>query len=228
LRCVDYGEADRIVTLLTRDHGRLSAMARSARKSKRRFAGGSLEGFAWISVELTFGRGALARLVSARVTRSFPCLLGDLARMSAAGVLLRLARDLVPERVPDVGLYDALSEMLSALDDPAVPAKPLQLAAEAHLLALTGFAPMLSACAVCGKQPGQGQLALFDPTRGGLVCRACGGGPERVSSAVRERLIQALAGDVLDAAGADWSSEELREAERVLTRFVAHVLPRDT
>jgi DNA repair protein RecO (recombination protein O) len=226
LRCVDYGEADRIVTLLTREHGRVSAIARAARKSKRRFAG-SLEGFAWISVELSFGRGALAQLASARVTRSFPRLLGDLSRLEAAGALLRLARDLVPEHVPDESVYEGVAHMLVALDEPALSAKAVQLAAKVHLLALTGFAPQLAACAVCGKQPAEGQTALFDPARGGLVCRACGGGPVKVSSNVRAYLGRALDGEVALAAQADWSDAELREAERALSLFVAHVLPKD-
>src|SRR5262245_33859927 len=55
LRAVDYGESDRVVTLFTREHGCVSAMARAARKSKRRFAG-ALEGFALIHVELSTGR----------------------------------------------------------------------------------------------------------------------------------------------------------------------------
>jgi DNA repair protein RecO (recombination protein O) len=224
LRVVDYGEADRIVTLLTRTHGRVSAVARAARKSKRRFAG-SLEGFAFISVELVFGKGALARLVSAQVTRSFPHLLGDLSRLEAAGALMRLARDVVPERVPDLSVYEALTESLEALDRPELPARPLQVAAQAYLLAVTGFAPLLSACAICGKIPREGQTALFDPARGGVVCRACGGGPERVSAIVRTRLGQAFEGRVIEAAAADWTQEQQREAERLLSRFVAHLLP---
>jgi DNA repair protein RecO (recombination protein O) len=227
LRSVDYGEADRIVTLLTAEHGRVSALARAARKSKRRFAG-SLEGFAWVSVELSFGRGALATLVSARVTRSFPRLLGDLQRLQAAGVLLRLARDLVPERVPEPIVYEALADMLVALDEPDMPPKRLQVAAQAQLLSMTGYAPLLTACAICGKVPGDGRPALFDPERGGLICRACGGGPERLSFGLRSRLLAALEGDLREAAAADWTDVELREAERLLTLFVQHVLPKNT
>lgn len=229
LRTVDYGEADRIVTLLTREHGRVSALARSARKSKRRFAG-ALEGFAWLSVELGFGKGGLAQLVSARVTRSFPHLLSDLARLEGAGVLLRLARDLVPERVPDADLYDALADMLVSLDQKVLPTKPLQLAAQLHLLQLTGFAPMLSACAVCGKVPGEGRPALFDPARGGLICRSCGGGPDRLSFTVRTRLLRALEDmeGVLEVALEPWTADELRGSERALSSFINHVLARST
>ena len=87
----------------------MSALARAARKSKKRFAG-ALEGFALIAVDLTFGRGQLARLDAARVTRVFPRLLGDLARLEAAGGLMRLARELLPERVPEPAVFELLSD----------------------------------------------------------------------------------------------------------------------
>jgi DNA repair protein RecO (recombination protein O) len=213
--------------LLTREHGRVSALARAARKSKKRFAG-SLEGFALIAVDLSFGRGQLARLDAARVTRVFPRVLSDLPAMEAAGGLMRLARDLMPERVPDEAVFEALSESLVLLDsaEPLRSTKAVAVAGAAQLLALLGFAPMLSECVACGKQPGATQSTLFDPPRGGIVCRACGGGPERMSSKVRALLSFALESPLRDAVE-HAAQGELREAERLLSLFTAHVLARD-
>lgn len=225
LRAVDYAEADRVVTLLTREHGRVSAIAKAARKSKRRFAG-ALEGFALISVDLTLGRGSLARLEAARVVGVFPRLLADLAALEAAGALLRLARELVPERVPEPEVFEALLSALRTLDSGAPP-RQLRLACEARLLALTGFAPLLCACVVCGRRPQTEQVVLVDPARGGVVCRACGGGPERLSSAARAALQHALDGGPLASAGALLESRALSEAERLLSRFIGHVLQRE-
>lgn len=225
LRAVDYAEADRVVTLLTREHGRLSAIARAARKSKRRFAG-ALEGFALISVDVTFGKGALARLEAARVTRVFPRLLSDLAALEAAGALLRLTHELLPEHAPEPEVFDALVEALQWLDGGAA-ARPVRLAREARLLALTGFAPLLTACVSCGRSPRAEQSAMFDPVRGGLICRACGGGPERICGELRAALQQALDGRPLIGLEGQLSEPVLREGERLLSRFVAQVLQRD-
>jgi DNA repair protein RecO (recombination protein O) len=225
LRSVDYGEADRIVTLLTRGHGKLGALARSARKSKRRFAG-ALEGFALLDVELAIGSGDLARLQSARVTRAFPRLLGNLERMSAAGAVLRLSRDLLPERSPDDEIFDALLGMLEALDEAEVAAEPLRLAFELRLLALAGFAPLLAACGRCGKRPAKGRAADFDADRGSIVCQACGGAAQRLRGTVRERLIEALEGQCVEVAQAAWSNDELEEARRLVENFTAHRLQR--
>ena len=70
LRSVAYGEADRIVTLLTDAHGKVALMARGARRSQRRFAG-SLEPFAVIEAEVALGAGEVGRLGGARVLQAF-------------------------------------------------------------------------------------------------------------------------------------------------------------
>jgi DNA repair protein RecO (recombination protein O) len=225
LRSVDYGEADRIITLLTRRRGRVSALARSARKSKRRFPG-ALEGFAWISVELSFGRGSLATLHTARVTRSFPRLLGDLTRLNTAGALLRLARDLVPEDVAEEETFDAVAEMLQALNEGDVPCAPYEVAFRARFLALCGVAPLLAACGGCGKVPAEGKIAGFDARRGCLVCRACGGGSTRVAAKVRRLLMRAIDGEVEAVAREGWTAGELREALQLLEEFVEHRVQR--
>jgi DNA repair protein RecO (recombination protein O) len=226
LRAVDYGEADRVVTLLTRELGCVSAMAKAARKSKRRFAG-ALEGFALIHVELSTGRGALSRLESARVTRVFPKLLTNLAALDAAGALLRLAREILPERAPEPAVFDSLIEALDWLDR-GTPPLGLKLCCQARMLGLTGFAPLLSACVGCGREPRAGQPALFDAVRGGIVCRACGGGPERMSAQLRIALVSALEGAPLDALCAVMSEAQLREAERLLSQFITQQLQGQT
>jgi DNA repair protein RecO (recombination protein O) len=225
LRSTAYGEADRIVTLLTRRHGKLSAVARAARKSKRRFAG-SLEGFALVSVELVLGSGELARLQSARVVRAFPAILRELERMNVAGALLRLARELIPERADDPQLFEELVSMLEALERSDVPPALYQLAFQVRLLALTGFAPLLAACGACGRVPPAGKAAEFDPLRGCVVCQRCGGAGHRMRGVVRQRLIDALEGDVLRVAQASWQPDEQREAESQLALFIAHRIQR--
>jgi DNA repair protein RecO (recombination protein O) len=223
LRSLAYGEADRIVTLLTRRHGKVSALARSARKSKRRFAG-SLEGFALIDAEIAIGSGELAQLRSARVTRAFPHLLADLERLNTGGALLRSSRELIPEHSADPGLFDELLGMLEALDRPDVPPAPLGICFEARLLALTGFAPLLSACGRCGKRPAAGRAGDFDPERGSLICQDCGGGALRIPGELRERLIAAMQGEVVSTAQAGWSSPDQQKAQRLLQSFRAHRL----
>src|SRR5579872_6900527 len=104
---VDYGEADRIVTLFTEEHGKLSAFAAGARKSKRRFAG-ALEPFTLVRVAWVERRGATVRLDGADIEQTFPRAREDLPLISRALYALELCRELIREREPHPDLFHAL------------------------------------------------------------------------------------------------------------------------
>ena len=100
LRAVDYGEADRVVTLLTRERGKVSAFARGARASRRRF-GGALEPFTLLTAEARERAGSdLLGLDAVAVVRGFPALRGDLARIACAAYAAELTRELVRDHEP--------------------------------------------------------------------------------------------------------------------------------
>ena len=83
LGTVDFGDADRIVTLFTRGHGRLSAFAAGARKSKKRFAG-ALEAGTHLTARLVTTHGDTCRLDGVDVIRSFHHVRDDLAHIARA------------------------------------------------------------------------------------------------------------------------------------------------
>src|SRR5512142_1063854 len=101
LRTVDYGESARVVTLLSRERGKVSAFARGARASRRRF-GGALEPFTLLAAEVR-GRSSsdLLGLESTAVVRGFGGIRGDLARIACAAYAAELARELVRDHEPN-------------------------------------------------------------------------------------------------------------------------------
>lgn len=190
LRSVDFGEADRIVTLLTEQHGRVAVMARGARRSQKRF-GGALEPFAILEASVALGTGEVGRLAEARVIRAFPRLLGSLEAMREAGRALELVRGVAPQREPEPRLLDAVESLLAELDaDAHSPGAYARMGL--RTLAIVGLAPRLSSCVSCGRSPEVGQASLFDPGRGGIVCRACGGGPIRLSGRARAWMMEGM------------------------------------
>lgn len=192
LRSVDYGEADRIVTLLTESRGKVALMARGARKSKKRFAG-SLEPYLLIEAELAMGRGEVGRLAQARVVRAFPGLLRSLDKIGVAGAGLEVVRELVPDHeAPDPRLLPTVVRFLERLEETdAAGTDGLHLAFVIRLLSLTGHAPNLEACGQCGIPAPSGKAALFAPRLGAIVCRACGGGPHKLGGPLRMAMIRA-------------------------------------
>lgn len=228
LRAVDYGESDRVVTLLSRERGKVSAFARGARASRRRF-GGALEPFTLLAAEARTRAGSdLLTLESVAVGRGFGGIRGDLARIACAGYAAELARELVREHQPHEDLFDLLVAYLAALD--AAPAIPAALRAfELGSLRIAGVMPRLDGCARCGDPlDGVGPIR-FDPAHGGALCRRCTASASPGAPALSldtVRLLLRLQEGGLDAAAEPVAPAAGREARAALSAFVEHHLGR--
>lgn len=229
LRAVDYGDADRVITLLTRERGKVSAFARGARASRRRF-GGALEPFTLLAAEARERAGSeLLGLDSVAVIRGFGALRADLARIACASYAAELARELVRDHEPHADLFDLLTAYLEALD--AGPARPPALRAfELGALGAAGLMPRLDACARCGARLVAGDPARFDAGQGGALCPDCtpaaAPGAPALSGAGLALLLRLQAGGLAAAAGELPASPAGREARDALTAFVEHHLGR--
>lgn len=223
LRRTEYGEADLVVTLFTRRLGRVSALARAARKSQRRF-GGHLEPLHTLSVQLDAAAGAgLLRLVEARIVTPRPHLLENGRALDAAGKLTSWIRKATPENIPEPELWELAVSGLDELEAAAravgsgapasnarVPSPALSLATIGlRLLVASGFRLELERCVQSGVRCPPGKAAMIDPERGGLVSSAHGGAPFKVDGATRARLIAAQDGvaDALEETDAELARE---------------------
>ncbi len=196
LRRVEYGEADLVLTLLTQKLGKVSALARGARKSARRF-GGALEPMHTLAIQLDERPGAeLYALTEARLKTPRARILESLACLEAAGKALSWARRAAPPRTPEAAPYAVLQTLLDRLQGPGVESPRVALAeAGLSLLVALGWGIDLERCVRCGKQAAPTQSASVDAARGGLVCRDCGGARWRLSGAARGHLRRAAAGE---------------------------------
>jgi DNA repair protein RecO (recombination protein O) len=168
LRRTNLGETDKIVTLLTRERGKLNAVAKGARRPSSRLAGAT-ELFGLCHVLLACGR-SLDVLTQVDVREAFASLRGNLNRIAAASYLCELADHFTEERHPNAEVFDLLLAglyVVSALDDMALVVAGYTL----QLLAASGYAPELEACARCRKE--DEAFRAFSPALGGVVCRAC-------------------------------------------------------
>ena len=169
LRKLDYGEADRIFTLLTRTHGKVGAIAKGVRRPESKL-GPSLELYGHVDVLLAKGRGDLD--VVAQVQR-MPGLriAGDVEVMSHAALIAELAERVCEDRHPVDGVYELA---VMALDELARETDPRRASAYFMMAALDllGYAPQLAACATCDRQL-KAQPAAFSAEAGGVLCDQC-------------------------------------------------------
>lgn len=191
LRTHQLGEADRIITLLTRAHGKVRAVAKGVRRTSSKF-GGRLEPFQHIDIQFAQGRGALEvvtqveALHSSRIGR-------DYGRFTAAQVLVETADRLVAEEgAPAIDQYRLLLGALLALD---AGERPAALIVDSYLLrslALAGYTVATRECAECGSR----DVDWFSVRGGGAVCTTClAGGAARLGDPEREHMAALLAGD---------------------------------
>jgi DNA repair protein RecO (recombination protein O) len=198
LRRVEYGESDLVLTLLTEKLGKVSALARGARKSSRRFSG-ALEPMHTLGVELDERPGAeLFTLVSAKLQTPREKILRSLPAMEAAGKALSWVRRVAPPRTPEADVYAAITTLLDRLAEDGSAEQATLALAETGLSLLTalGWGIDFERCVRCGRQATLEQSASVDAARGGLICRSCGGARLRVSAAARQRLQRAAAGEL--------------------------------
>ncbi len=170
LRTHKLGEADRIITLLTRGHGRVRAVAKGVRRTTSKF-GSRLEPFTHVDLQLAEGR-TLDTVTQAETLTLFHSGLGlDYERYTAGQVMLETADRLVSEEhEPSPQQYLLLVGGLRAL---AAPDRRPGQVLDSYLLrslAVAGYAPSFDHCARCGEE---GPHRWFNPSMGGMLCATC-------------------------------------------------------
>jgi len=209
LRSIKLGEADRIVTIYTRDNGKIRAVAKGVRKTKSRF-GGRLEPYARIQLLIYRGRN-LDTITSADILEAFPSLTKDYTRLASAAAMAELVEKITPDRESSFSTYSLLLGGLRSLagDDggAAVPAFLMKV------LSISGYHPELKNCAGCGIAGFHGG---FSPAQGGAVCEGCwredhasiGLHPDRI--VLMSRLLKEEFGWVADPLEVDEVTQALR------------------
>jgi DNA repair protein RecO (recombination protein O) len=206
LRVQKLGESDRIITILTRRHGRVRAAAKGVRRTSSRF-GARLEPFGHVDVQIAGDPGNHARgLHTIRQVDSIELfgkeLARDYPRYTAASAIAETAERLTPvEYEPSLRLFQLTLGALRAL---AVAEHASTLVLDAYLLrvmANAGWAPALRECAVCASP---GRHGAFSIAAGGSVCGDCRPpGATHPASSTLELMVALTAGDWSTADASD-------------------------
>lgn len=221
LRTFDQGESDRLVHLYTEHLGRVSALARGARRSRRRFPG-LLEIFALLRVQLVESpRTSILRLDAAGLERAAEGIPSDLGRYAIACQLLEILDRFTAEHEANPELFRFAAGVLEVLDD-ETPDPLLALLVLSKTLARMGYRPQLVVCGECGRGLGAGAgTVAFAPRHGGAVCARCAA-PEdaRVQASLLAALESGLRRPLRERATLGLGPTAVRRAGQLLERFV--------
>jgi len=213
---MDYRETDRIVSLYSREHGKISGIARGARKSIKRF-GGALELFARLSINFMPGE-TLVTIRDVDLRTIYPQIRATLAGIAHAGYAAELVAALAPERYCNHRVFRLLTAYLEHLDlAPAVPSDRHFF--EMNLLNILGYRPPLESCAGCGVNLAVSGGLWSDGAGHGIYCRDCATGGVHLSAPTVSLLRKALTTGRFGQIG--FSIEALGETDRFLHAFIA-------
>ncbi len=223
LHAFDYLESSRIVRLVTHDAGMRSAIAKGARKSRRRFGSG-LDLFAQgiASLHTKPGRD-LDTLGAFEDVRTRTAIAGDLERFTGAETIAEIALRFGSEGA-DAELFDAIGGALDVLAaaSPA-SAREATLAGVWHIVATLGFGPALDDCAECGNAIVADEPAVFTHSAGGVVCARCAAlsaGGRRIPASARGAIAAWSAGQRVP----EIADSEGRAHQRLLREFLGYHL----
>jgi DNA repair protein RecO (recombination protein O) len=181
LRRRPLGEADRILTLLSRERGKISAVAKGARKTQSKF-GARLDFFNRAIITLHAGRSLDIVTGASSVGGAWERLV-DPDAFAFASYVATAIDDLCEPGMAIPELFEVLCRTHDALSAGISPGA-IAAAVDLHILGALGFAPELAACARCGDELGRrplaGGRATLSPFAGGLICRRCAQDPALV------------------------------------------------
>ena len=227
LKTIDFGEADRILTLLTRHFGKVSVVAKGIRKPTSRLAGHA-EPLTHATYQLARGR-TLDVLTGAESLALYRELREDLGGIAAGWYICELADRFALEKAPSASLFDLVESALRHLSAGHVPALVCRWF-DLHLLDRTGFRPELGHCVQCGAQPVEVANAWIVDA-GGLVCAGCAPGSTTGTLGLSVRALKSLryllVSDFESAALLRVDEALAAELERHLRAFLQNVLDRE-
>ena len=232
LRRIDYGDFDVIITFFTLKSGKVTLIAKSAKKSTKRFAG-ILELFSELEVVAGTGRGkGLAVLQEAVLKQPFSGIRADFKKTAYASYWAELIYNWMEDNYKQDALYSLFEHVLSELDHGQTTEAALNILFQMRFLKLSGHRPYLTACSLCHKELENIQQTkiILDLKGGGILCDNCSSRSASRISIARGTIKQLLwveRGDLNTAARIRFTSRALKEGLEFLEAFVPYHLGKE-
>ncbi len=232
LRRIDFGDYDLIITFFTLTRGKLSIIAKSAKKSAKRFSG-ILELFTVLDVVLSAGRRkGLFVLQEATLKQPFPGIRSSIIKTAYASYWAELIDQWMENGQKQIELYNLFYHVLEELDLDRTTEAALSILFQLRFLTIAGLGPNLSACNTCRidldhmKKP----IVYPDLASGGLICDDCSSvalGGISLSKGTIKQLLWVERGDLRRAVRIRFTPTALKEGLKFLEAFVPYHLGKE-
>jgi DNA repair protein RecO (recombination protein O) len=229
LRRMDYGDFDVIITFFTLKWGKLSLIAKSAKKSAKRFAG-ILELFSVLEIVGSAGRGkGLPVLQEAALKQPFDGIRADFKKTAYASYWSELIYSWIEENFKQAPLYYLFKHVLNELDSGRTGEDVLNILFQMRFLSFSGHQPNLDDCSQCRTKLEniKQDIIDIDLRRGGILCRTCITGPGTRMSLTKGTVKQLLwveSGNLAKAGRIKFTPAALMESTEFLEDFISYHL----
>ena len=232
LRRIDFGDYDLIVTFFTLNKGKISAIAKSAKKSTKRFAG-ILELFSVLDVVCSISRGkGLPVLQEAILKRPFSNIRSKIIKTAYASYWAELINQWMEKGQKQVQLFHLFRHVLRELDLGNTSEEALSILFQIRFLTIAGLGPNLKQCSICRAEMEKMKETRinFDLSKGGIICGGCASGNLQkifLSKGTIKHLLWIQRGDLTRAVRIKFASRALMEGLEFLEVFVPYHLGKE-
>ncbi len=227
LRTTKYGETGLIVTLLTRDFGRVSAIANGVRTKKTRLLAG-LQLFAYSEIVMYKAKqkNGLYHLDEMEVLESFSQIRGDLDKMAYATYFAEVAKEAANEESPDEEVLSLVLNTIFAVDRGLCDYEKIKTVFEWRLAEVLGYAPNLVGCAKCGAETACG-LSLAEGTSFCEKCSADKLGFAKLTAGMYDIIEYIISADAKKIFSFDANETTIRYLSQVSERYLSAQLDKE-
>ena len=234
LRRINYGDSDLIISFFTRERGKISVMAKAAKKSVKRF-GGILELFSLLDLVCTTGksRSKMVFLKEAVLKNPYESIRSDILKTAYAGFWAELTNTWLEEGVKQVKLFNLLEQVLNQLDQGPASPEILSILFQLRFSAIAGIVPNLSRCCQCGRSFDDIRQDRLQPDfrQGGFICSKCSTSSdslvEYLSQGTLKQLQWLLKGNLDKALRIRFAPAAMAQGKRFIERFILFHLGRN-
>jgi DNA repair protein RecO (recombination protein O) len=223
LKSMEYQEADKIVTIYTKDYGKITAIAKGVRKTKSKF-GSSLEILTY-SIFLFYKGRNLDIVSQTEILESFFSASKEVIKFAFAANCVEVVNRLTEEREINIGLFNLLKEVLHYLRESNDP-KLLSLSFKWQTMSILGYRPSLNHCCRCNKSVEDQEEMYFNIKEGGLVCNNCIAkdkeGCVRVSLYFNKLVRKILITPLSTISNATIPDKKMKELEKITDLYIAY------